>query len=60
MNGGWVNFNSGLERTAVSEIAVEPWTSVSFDRSTLYVQGVNGEILKLSASTLQVQARIEQ
>ena len=61
-NGEWRlgKFNSGLERTAVSEIAVEPWTSVSFDRSTLYVQGVNGEILKLSASTLQVQARIEQ
>ncbi len=60
-NGEWRlgKFNTSLDRTAVSEVAVEPWTSISFDGVSLYVQGATGEILKLSASTLKEEARLE-
>ncbi|MDT8298731.1 MAG: P83/100 family protein, partial [Spirochaetaceae bacterium] len=52
-------FNTSLGRTAVSDLAVEPWTSISFDGDSLFVQGDNGEILKLSASTLKEEAVLE-
>ena len=52
-------FNTSLDRTAVSEVAVEPWTSISFDGASLYIQGSLGEVLKLSASTLKEEARLE-
>jgi len=60
-NGEWRlgKFNTSLERTAVSELAVEPWTSITFDGSSLFVQGAAGEILKLSASTLKEEAVLE-
>jgi seryl-tRNA synthetase len=60
-NGEWRlgKFGTSLERTAVSEVAVEPWTSISFDGSSLFVQAGNGKILKLSASTLKEEARLE-
>ncbi len=60
-NGEWRlgKFNTSLDRTAVSEVAVEPWTSISFDGASLFVQGATGEILKLSASTLKEEARLE-
>ena len=52
-------FNTSLERTAVSDVAVEPWTSISFDGSSLFVQADSGEILRLSASTLKEEDRLE-
>ena len=52
-------FNTSLGRTAVSDLAVEPWTSISFDGDSLFVQGDNGDILKLSASTLKEEAVLE-
>ncbi len=52
-------FDMDLQRKAASEVAVEPWTSISFDGSSLYVQGEGSEILKLSASTLKEEARLE-
>ncbi len=57
-NGEWRlgKFNTSLERSAVSELAVEPWTSISFDGASLFVQGAAGEILKLSSSTLKEEA----
>jgi len=60
-NGEWRlgKFNTSLERTAVSEVAVEPWSSISFDGPSLYVQGAAGEILKLSSSTLKEESRLE-
>ena len=60
-NGEWRlgKFNTSLDRTAVSEVAVEPWTSISFDGVSLFIQGATGEILKLSASTLKEEARLE-
>lgn len=60
-NGEWRlgKFDTSLERTAVSEVAVEPWTSISFDEDSLFVQGETGEILKLSASSLMELARLE-
>jgi len=45
--------------TAVNEVAVEPRTSVSFAGASLFVQSSKGEILKLSASDLQEEARLE-
>ena len=60
-NGEWRlgKFNTNLGRTAVSEVAVEPWTSISFEGSSLFVQGDGGKILKLNASTLAEEARLE-
>ena len=60
-NGEWRlgKFNSSLVRTAVSDIAVEPWTSISFKGSSLFVQADSGEILRLSASTLKEEDRLE-
>ncbi|MCK5735188.1 MAG: hypothetical protein KAH21_01870, partial [Spirochaetaceae bacterium] len=60
-NGEWRlgKFNTSLERTAVSELAVEPWTSISFDGASLFVQGATGKIMKLSASTLKEEAILE-
>jgi len=60
-NGEWRlgKFNTSLERTAVSELAIEPWTSISFDGTSLFVQGATGEILKLSASNLKEEAVLE-
>jgi len=60
-NGEWRlgKFNTSLERTSVSEMAVEPWTSITFDGASLFVQGASGEILKLSASTLKEEAVLE-
>lgn len=52
-------FDTNLGRTAVSEVAVEPWTSLFFEGSSLYVQGDGGEVLKLNASTLKEEARLE-
>lgn len=52
-------FNTSLDRTAVSEVAVEPWTSIFFEEASLFVQGAAGDILKLSASTLMEEARLE-
>ena len=60
-NGQWRlgQFNGNLERTAVSEVEIEPWTSVSFDGASLFVQALGGEILKLSTSDLREEARLE-
>jgi hypothetical protein len=59
-NGEWRlgKFNTGLDRTAVSEAAVEPWTSIFIDGSSVFVQSSKGGILKLSASTLKEEARL--
>ncbi len=46
-------FNLELERTAISPVAVEPWTSIFIDRTDLYVQDSDGGILQLSISTLE-------
>jgi len=60
-NGEWRlgKFNTSLERSAVSELAIEPWTSISFDGASLFVQGDSGEILKLSSSTLKEEASLK-
>jgi len=52
-------FNTALERTAVSERAVDAWTSIHFDDTSVFVQSKTGEILKLSASTLKEEAALE-
>ena len=52
-------FNANLERKAVSEAAIEPFSSVSFDGSWLFVQSAEGQIIKLSASTLREEDRLE-
>jgi len=52
-------FNTALERTAVSERAVDAWTSIFFDDTSVFVQSETGEILKLSASTLKEEAELE-
>jgi hypothetical protein len=61
VDGEWRlgKFNTALERTAVSELAVEPWTSISFDGASLFVQGESGDILELSSSTLKEEGRLE-
>lgn len=52
-------FDTELERTAVSKVAVEPWTSVSFEGDSLFVQDSQGGILRLSISDLGEQDRLE-
>ncbi len=45
-------FDTELVRKAVSEKAVEPWTAIIFDGKSLFAQSKEGDILKLSASSL--------
>ena len=52
-------FNANLERQAVSEAAIEPFSSVSFDGASLFVQSSGGEIIKLSSSSLREEDRLE-
>lgn len=52
-------FDAELSRKAVSEAVVEPWTSLTFDGDSLFVQSKNGEIIKLSASDLVEEDRLE-
>ena len=52
-------FNANLERRAVSEAAIEPFSSVSFDGASLFVQSSGGEIIKLSSSSLREEDRLE-
>ena len=46
-------FNRELKRLAVSDIPVDPWTSISFVRNFVIVQGESGEIAILSSPDLQ-------
>ncbi|OQX29430.1 MAG: hypothetical protein B0D92_03850 [Spirochaeta sp. LUC14_002_19_P3] len=46
-------FNFNLEQTALSEVVVNPWTTISFAEDSLLVQGEKGQLLKLAVSTLQ-------
>jgi len=59
-NGEWRlgRFNTNLERSAVSDVAVEPWTSISFDGPSVFVQGSRGEVIRLSSSDLSEQERL--
>ena len=52
-------FNANLERKAVSEAVIEPFSSVSFDGASLFVQSSGGEIIKLSSSSLREEDRLE-
>ena len=46
-------FTPKLQRTAISNITVNPWTSLFFDQDYLYVQGEDGTVFKLSVSNLE-------
>lgn len=52
-------FNTNLDMLAISESAVEPWSSVSFEEDFLFVQGEGRSILKLSTANLSEEARLE-
>jgi hypothetical protein len=52
-------FNSALSRISISEVEVNPWTSVSFKGSSVFVQGADGKVKKLSASSLEEEAVLE-
>ena len=52
-------FDASLKRTSLSDVAVEPWTSISFDGSAVLVQGTDASIHHLSASNLREVARLE-
>ena len=60
-NGMWKlgKFNSALSRISISEVEVNPWTSVSFEGSSVFVQGADGKVKKLSASSLKEEAVLE-
>jgi len=46
-------FDTAMNRIAISDLEVEPWTSISCDGISMYVQGAGGGILKLSNATLK-------
>ena len=51
-------FDTAMNRIAISGLEVEPWTSISCDGISIYVQEAEGGILKLSNTTLQEEARL--
>ena len=51
-------FNTALSRIAISELAVEPWTSISCDETSVYVQGAESGILKLLSVNLEEESRL--
>jgi len=51
-------FNAAMSITAISDLAVDPWTSISCDEDSLYVQGTKGDVLKLSNVTLKEELRL--
>jgi len=51
-------FDTALNRTAISELAIEPWTSISCDETSVYVQRAEGGFLKLSSATLKEESRL--
>jgi len=50
-------FDTTMNRTAISQLAITPWTSISCDESSIYVQGAEGGILKLSNANLKEKNR---
>ena len=46
-------FDTNLKLLALSETAVEPWTTLSFEGKSLYAQGKDRQVLKLSLKDLQ-------
>jgi len=48
-------FNTAMDRIAISDLAIEPWTSISCDGASVYVQGAEGGILRLSNTKLEEQ-----
>jgi len=51
-------FDTAMNKIAISDLAIEPWTSISCDRISVYVQGTGGGILKLSSTTLKEESRL--
>jgi len=51
-------FDTAIKRTAISNLAIEPWTSISCDETSVYVQGAEGGVLKLSSTTLKEELRL--
>ncbi|RLW70869.1 MAG: hypothetical protein B6D68_00270 [spirochete symbiont of Stewartia floridana] len=56
-NGEWRlgKFSKTLDRIAVNNVAIEPWTSIFFEEDSLFVQGADGGVLDLSIEDLQEQ-----